>query len=144
VASPPLPGGEDDDTARDASERLFLLRSIIPAAPKKKPGSTNCVDPNVKPSTAADGESVSVSLTKVPLASVTLPPIQKGHVCVELEQDPAAHSGEPQGIGAKDNERDGSNAWLHGLSAALHGLHRRNEKPAAVSKATENCCAGVP
>lgn len=99
--------------------------------------------PNVKPSTVADDDRVSVSLTKVPLALST--PYLNGHVCpcLCLEQD-AAHSGELQGIEAKDEERDGLNAVSQGPSPALHGLHRRYENPAAVSKDTANRCAGVP
>ena len=101
-----------EEGAREASEWLFRLRSRIPEelSVVRRPASRHA---NLKFSMVVDGESVSVSVTKVAFpANVLLklkPTVQLGP-----EQLWNGQSGEPQETWASEDDAEGSKELSHG------------------------------
>jgi hypothetical protein len=139
-----VPGGEEFST-RVASEWRLRPRSMFPTAtPSVNKSLSSCKQPTAKFSKVADGESVSVSITRVPL-----PNTKVEFWNVKVHEPPVEHedpqSGEPHGTLRNDDDLDGSNATSHGSPPVLekHGLHRMLDMP-LTSKNRGSCCAGVP
>ena len=144
-----MPGGEELST-RVAREWRLRLRSMFPTAtPSVNKSLSSCMQPTAKFSKVADGESVSVSITMVPL------PNTKVEFCkVKVHDPPAEHewppqSGEPHSTLRNEDDIEGSNATSHVVVVSppedpeKHGLHRMLDMP-LTSKNRGSCCAGVP
>ena len=96
-------------------------------------------------SKVADGESVRVSITTVPLPNTK---VEFWNVVVH--DPPVEHeypqSGEPHCTLRNEDDLEGSNPTSHGSprdDREKHGLHRMSDRP-LTSKNRGSCCAGVP
>jgi len=107
-----LPVGDEEVISRDTKENLLRLRSSSPLETVKWMLSTS-TQARTKLATVTDGDNVSVSLTKAPLAATEWLLL---NVTSKEQPDPRhsdGHSG-PHETGAKEDDRPGLNAGSHG------------------------------